>query len=81
MDAYRITDEEMIYDIDTSELLEPKGISLIEWAENIDFILPDTCVNVYIEKTDKEEKRIFYITSDIESIERMAGIVYENTLR
>ncbi|HPJ75833.1 MAG TPA: tRNA (adenosine(37)-N6)-threonylcarbamoyltransferase complex ATPase subunit type 1 TsaE [Clostridia bacterium] len=81
IDAYRLTDPDMIYDIGIEEALEPKGITLIEWAENVEHILNKGYVKIYIEKTDDENKRLMFITADKESIDRMAKIIYEDTVR
>lgn len=81
MDAYRLTDKESVYDIGVEDILEPKGITLIEWAENIEDILPDGHINIYIEKTADEFKRLLFITADSETIDRMAKLIYEDTTR
>jgi len=81
MDAYRLTDEENAYDVGIEDILEPDGITLIEWAENIIDVLPQGYVSIYIEKCEEENKRLLFITADKESIDRMAIRIYEDTSR
>ena len=81
MDAYRLEDEENAYNIGIEEILEPVGITMIEWAENILKVLPEGYVSIYIEKCNEENKRLLFITADNESIDRMAKHIYENTDR
>ncbi|HOD92352.1 MAG TPA: tRNA (adenosine(37)-N6)-threonylcarbamoyltransferase complex ATPase subunit type 1 TsaE [Clostridia bacterium] len=81
MDAYRLTDAEDAYEIGIEDILEPHGITLIEWAENIIDTLPQGYVSIYIEKGEDVNKRLLFITADKESIDRMANLIYENTDR
>jgi tRNA threonylcarbamoyladenosine biosynthesis protein TsaE len=81
MDAYRLTDEENAYDVGIEDILEPEGITLIEWAENIIDVLPQGYVRIYIEKCEDENKRLLFITADKESIDRIAIRIYEDTSR
>ncbi|MFA7673376.1 MAG: tRNA (adenosine(37)-N6)-threonylcarbamoyltransferase complex ATPase subunit type 1 TsaE [Clostridia bacterium] len=81
MDAYRLTGPDMAYDTGIEDILEPNGITLIEWAEKIADVLPDDRVNIYIEKTDDEDKRMMFITAESTKIERMAELIHDNTDR
>ncbi|MCR4841391.1 MAG: tRNA (adenosine(37)-N6)-threonylcarbamoyltransferase complex ATPase subunit type 1 TsaE [Lachnospiraceae bacterium] len=49
-DAYRIEDSEEMYEIGFDEYLNYGGICLIEWAENINDMLPESFYKVTIEK-------------------------------
>lgn len=57
-DLYRIEDEEEAYDIGVEEYLYGDEKVFIEWAENIDNLLPETCVRVTITKVDRGGRRI-----------------------
>lgn len=57
-DLYRIEDEEEAYDIGVEEYLYGDEKVFIEWAENIDNLLPETCVRVTITKDDRGGRRI-----------------------
>ena len=81
MDAYRLTDEESAYNAGIEDILQPKGITLIEWAKNVTDILPDGYVSVNIEKGSDENKRLLYITADRQSVDRMALLIHEDTDR
>lgn len=57
-DLYRIEDEEEAYDIGIEEYLYGDEKVFIEWAENIDNLLPESCVRVTITKDDRGGRRI-----------------------
>lgn len=56
-DVYRVHDTEEILDIGYEEYVYGKGVTLIEWADLIEAILPDAFIHVKIEKTDREDQR------------------------
>ncbi|HSP46663.1 MAG TPA: tRNA (adenosine(37)-N6)-threonylcarbamoyltransferase complex ATPase subunit type 1 TsaE [Clostridiaceae bacterium] len=56
-DVYRVHDTEEILDIGYEEYVYGKGVTLIEWADLIETILPDEFIHVKIEKTDREDQR------------------------
>lgn len=49
-DVYRIADPDEMYEIGYEELVYGDGISVIEWAENIEEILPETRYEISIKK-------------------------------
>lgn len=49
-DVYRIGDEEEMEEIGYEDCFYGGGVCLIEWAERISGILPETCIPVLIEK-------------------------------
>lgn len=49
-DVYRISDIEEMFDIGFEEYIYGDGISIIEWADNIKEILPDSYLSVKILK-------------------------------
>ncbi|MFR9649462.1 MAG: tRNA (adenosine(37)-N6)-threonylcarbamoyltransferase complex ATPase subunit type 1 TsaE [Rikenellaceae bacterium] len=59
-DMYRITKIEEALDLGFEEYLSSGNISLIEWPENIEALLPDDAMTVEIEVGD-EEQRTFKI--------------------
>jgi len=61
MDAYRITDEEMLYDIGFEELFDKDSYVIIEWANNIENAIPKDTLWIYI-KRDTSNINTRYIT-------------------
>lgn len=57
-DLYRITDEEEAYDIGIEEYLYGDDYVFLEWAENIDNLLPDNCVWITITKDENDVRTI-----------------------
>lgn len=57
-DLYRITDETEAYDIGIEEYLYGDNYVFLEWAENIDNLLPEKSVWVTITKDDKDVRTI-----------------------
>lgn len=49
-DVYRIGDVEEMYDLGYEDYFFGQGVCLIEWASLIREILPETCINITIEK-------------------------------
>lgn len=65
-DVYRITDPDEMYEIGYEEYVYGDGVSVIEWPQLIDEILPEKRYNVKISKDyDKHED---YRIIDIESV-------------
>lgn len=50
MDVYRISDEEEMYEVGYDDMIEGRGVCLIEWAGLIAGILPESYVSVIITK-------------------------------
>lgn len=57
-DVYRIESEEEAYDIGLEEYLYSGDKVFIEWSENIDNLLPESCVRISITKDDIGGRRI-----------------------
>lgn len=49
-DAYRIEDEDEMYELGFEGYLFGEGVCLIEWASRISNLLPDDCKDITIEK-------------------------------
>ncbi len=54
-DAYRIGSSEEMYDIGFEDYIYAGGVSLIEWSELIEDILPDKRYRVTIEKSQTDD--------------------------
>lgn len=49
-DVYRIGDVEEMYEIGYEDCFFGEGVSLVEWADYIEELLPENCVRVRLEK-------------------------------
>ena len=59
VDLYRLTDEEEAKDIGIEEMLVDKNaITLIEWPEIINNLLPKETVKIYFEYIDENTRKI-----------------------
>lgn len=56
-DVYRVGSSDEMFDIGFDEYIDGDGVSVIEWAELIEDILPKNRYNVTINKTDEENVR------------------------
>ena len=59
-DFYRIERPEEALDIGLEEYLYGDGLSLIEWPENIEPLLPEDCLKVYLEVVGAEQRRLSF---------------------
>lgn len=66
MDFYRLGNPKEILDIGVEDLLYGNGICLVEWAENMGELFPDTAVQILIEHGGGQ-KRIITISTPEES--------------
>ena len=57
-DLYRIDDPNEFANLSFEEYWEGDGVSVIEWAENAENILPKKRINVYIEYIDENRRTI-----------------------
>ncbi len=63
-DVYRIADEEEMEEIGFTDMVYGEGVCLIEWANLIEGILPDKCIEIHIDKNN--EKGFEYRTITLE---------------
>lgn len=56
-DVYRISDPDEMFDIGFDEYLDSGGITVIEWAELIEEILPKNRYNITITKGNGDDER------------------------
>ncbi len=52
IDLYRLENSEDITELGLSEYIEGDGICIIEWAERMSDLLPDTCIKIHITLAD-----------------------------
>jgi tRNA threonylcarbamoyladenosine biosynthesis protein TsaE len=57
-DVYRISDPDEMFEIGFSEYLDGSGVSVIEWAEKVEELLPERSVGVLIKKTGNNRREI-----------------------
>ncbi len=61
MDAYRIEDEEMLYDLGFEELFDDGNYTMIEWADNIRNSIPENAIWITIKKDDSDLKLRYFL--------------------
>lgn len=72
MDAYRITDEDMLYDIGFEELFEEDSFVVIEWANMIKNSIPKEAIWIEFNKDENNtNNRYLTLFGDSEKIERI----------
>lgn len=60
-DLYRLNNPEQLYDIGYDEYIYADNISLIEWSEKMEYLLPDDYIEIRIEKQDSQTREITII--------------------
>ena len=63
-DLYRLKSYDQLYDIGYDEYIYSDGISLIEWSEKMEHLLPENYVEIIIEKIDPTTRKITVIPDD-----------------
>ena len=61
-DVYRLENVEDLYDLGFDDYFYGKGISIIEWADKIEKLLPEERIVLDIEKGEDENSRVINIT-------------------
>jgi tRNA threonylcarbamoyladenosine biosynthesis protein TsaE len=61
-DVYRLENVEDLYDLGFDDYFYGKGISIIEWADKIEKLLPEERIVLDIEKGKDENSRVINIT-------------------
>lgn len=69
MDAYRITDPEMLYDIGFEEMVDSAELTVIEWADMILEAVGDCGMKVRMTRGATDNKRIIAVESSVEIID------------
>ncbi len=62
MDVYRIESEDDMYDLGYDDYIYSDGICIIEWSDKIKNMLPEERINIYIQRGEDENTRIFSVT-------------------
>lgn len=57
-DLYRLENVDAVLDIGMEEYMESDGVTVIEWAEKIEPVLPGRVVRVRLETIDESARRI-----------------------
>jgi tRNA threonylcarbamoyladenosine biosynthesis protein TsaE len=58
LDAYRVGGSEEFEAIGFQELLEQKGLVVVEWASKVRSIIPDNCWHIHLTVTGKSMRKI-----------------------
>jgi tRNA threonylcarbamoyladenosine biosynthesis protein TsaE len=58
LDAYRVRGAEDFESIGFTELLDQRGVVVVEWAERVEALLPASRINVRIVATDRDTRTI-----------------------
>jgi tRNA threonylcarbamoyladenosine biosynthesis protein TsaE len=58
MDLYRLDSAEQALTIGVEDYLNPAGVTVIEWAEKIETMLPENATRIRIELLDETGRRI-----------------------
>ena len=61
-DVYRIGDVDEMYELGYEEFFFGSGVSIVEWADLIEDIIPEDAVRIEIEYGEKEGDRIYKCT-------------------
>ena len=61
-DVYRIGDVDEMYELGYEEFFFVSGVSIVEWADLIEDIIPEDAVRIEIEYGEKEGERIYKCT-------------------
>jgi tRNA threonylcarbamoyladenosine biosynthesis protein TsaE len=60
--VYRIGDVDEMYELGYEEYFYGKGVSIVEWADLIEDIMPEDTLTINIEYGEKEGERIYKCT-------------------
>jgi tRNA threonylcarbamoyladenosine biosynthesis protein TsaE len=71
LDIYRLSGQEDLEDMGYEEYFYSDGITVIEWAEKIEEILPEGCFTIHLKYLD-ENRREFNISGRRNKIEKIS---------
>lgn len=60
-DVYRISEPDEMFDLGFDEYLFGEGVCIIEWADKIETLLPETCIWITIKNGENFNERIMEI--------------------
>lgn len=69
-DVYRLEGPIDLYDLGFEEYIYSNGVSIIEWGDKIEEILPEERINIQIEKSVELDERIIYLYGEGERFEQ-----------
>ncbi len=80
MDVYRIESQDDMYDLGYDEYIYSEGVTIIEWSNKIEGILPENRININIRRLD-DSGRTLFISGKGLVYEKIAEelVDYENT--
>lgn len=61
-DVYRIGDVDEMYELGYEEYFYGNGVSIVEWADLIEELIPENAIHINIEYGEKEGERIYKCT-------------------
>ncbi|GFZ31207.1 tRNA (adenosine(37)-N6)-threonylcarbamoyltransferase complex ATPase subunit type 1 TsaE [Clostridium zeae] len=61
-DVYRVSDPDEIYEIGFDEYIFGNGVSVIEWANYIEELIPDQFVHIKLSKLPEKEENLRKVT-------------------
>ncbi|HSH35473.1 tRNA (adenosine(37)-N6)-threonylcarbamoyltransferase complex ATPase subunit type 1 TsaE [Schnuerera sp.] len=70
-DVYRLEDEEDLLDLGYEDYFYSNGVTIVEWGNKIESILPENRININIEKGKELNKRIITISGQGENYEKI----------
>jgi tRNA threonylcarbamoyladenosine biosynthesis protein TsaE len=81
MDVYRINSEDDMFDLGYEDYIYSEGVCIIEWSQKISNMLPANRINIYIQRTNDEDTRIFSIKGQGHAYEKILEELkkHENT--
>lgn len=56
VDAYRLADEDEAFELGLEEYLYGSGVTLIEWPDRVESLLPDEYLEIFIKQTDESDQ-------------------------
>ncbi len=57
IDAYRLTDSDEFLELGVEEMFESAGLTLIEWADRVEDVLPQKRIEIDLQIVSEEERR------------------------
>ncbi|NLV77124.1 MAG: tRNA (adenosine(37)-N6)-threonylcarbamoyltransferase complex ATPase subunit type 1 TsaE [Tissierellia bacterium] len=70
-DVYRLEGPIDLYDLGFEEYIYSNGVSIIEWGDKIEEILPEERINIQIEKSVELDERIIYLYGEGERFKQL----------
>ena len=61
-DMYRLESSDELFDIGWEDYLARGGVCAVEWSENVDDALDDSCIRVDIRRGSGDDQRVISIT-------------------